>query len=61
MNNAVNERRRLSRTGLLDSAIRTLSLLATTGDLRSRALVNQALGNLQQLRREFPTRREHDR
>jgi hypothetical protein len=60
MNMPFKERRRLSQSGLLDSAIRLLAVLASSGSSMDRSRANQALMYLQQLRRELPTRRQSD-
>jgi hypothetical protein len=56
-----DDRRRMSQAGLLDSAIRTLSQLSTSADMTTRALAMRALADLQQVRRQVPSRRAHDR
>ena len=60
MDQPIKERRRTSYTGLLESAIRALTKIASSNDPMSRALANQALNDLLQLRRDLPTRREFD-
>lgn len=56
----VKERRRMSHAGLLDSAIRMVAQLASSGDVNTRALANRALADLQKLRHEQPKRRQND-
>lgn len=60
MEEMTKERRRISYAGLLDSAIRSGSKLATTNDAGTRALANQLLADLFRLRREMPSRRRFD-
>lgn len=60
MENAIKERRRTSYNGLLDAAIRSIGKLAASRDPAAKALANQALHDLMQVRREMPTRREFD-
>ena len=54
------EQRRMSHCGLLDSSIRMVAQLASSGDLNVRALANRALADLQKLRHEMPRRRQLD-
>lgn len=61
MNELSNDRRRFSQGGLLDSAIRTISQLCNSPDLATRSLAIRALADIQQVRRQVPTRREYDR
>jgi hypothetical protein len=61
MDKPENERRRMSQAGLLDSAIRSLSQLATSADMTTRALAARALADIRQVRRQVPTRRALDR
>lgn len=56
----VRERRRMSHAGLLDSAIRMVAQLASSGDVNTRALANRALADLQKLRHGMPKRRQVD-
>ena len=56
----VKERRRMSHAGLLDSAIRMVAQLASSGDLNTRTLANRAMADLQKLRHEQPKRRQID-
>jgi hypothetical protein len=61
MNKPIEERRRASLTGLLDSAIRTINQLAQSPDNNTRMLAGQAIGSLQRMRSMLPARRELDR
>ena len=54
------DRRRASYSGLLDSAIRSITKLTTVGDTASRGMAHQALADLMRLRRALPARRETD-
>ena len=56
----VKERRRMSHTGLLDSAIRMVAQLAAANEINTRALANRAMADLQKLRHEMPKRRQVD-
>ena len=60
MEKPVKDRRRMSRTGLLESAIRTACELAAGHDLKTRYLANRLLADLQQLQRDMPMRRQSD-
>jgi hypothetical protein len=60
MDQPIKERRRTSYSGLLESAIRSLTKLASSRDSMTKALANQALSDLLQLRRELPARRQFD-
>lgn len=60
MDQPTTDRRRTSYNGLLDSAIRTATKLASVPDPLTKSLANQLLSDLTQLRRELPTRREYD-
>ena len=60
MEDPVNDRRRTSYAGLLDSAIRSITKLATSNDPITRTFANQALSDLIKLRRQMPSRRQHD-
>lgn len=61
MDKPENDRRRISQAGLLDSAIRSLSQLSTSGDMMTRSLASRALVDVQQVRRMVPSRRASDR
>jgi hypothetical protein len=61
MNKPENDRRRISQAELLDSAIRALGQLSVSNDLAARSLAIRALADVQQVRRQVPTRRAHDR
>jgi hypothetical protein len=61
MDKPENDRRRMSQAGLLDSAIRSLSQLSTSPDMTTRSLAARALADIQQVRRQVPTRRALDR
>jgi hypothetical protein len=60
MEKPVKERRRMSQMSLLDSAIRTLSQLASSRDSLTRSLASRVLADLQTLRLQIPIRRQHD-
>jgi hypothetical protein len=60
MDSPIKERRRLSHAGLLEGAIRTINKMVALPDPATKALANQALRDLLQLRRELPTRRQFD-
>ena len=60
MEKDTENRRHMSQTGLLDSAIRSITKLTTVGDTASRGLAHQALADLIRLRRSLPARREDD-
>jgi hypothetical protein len=61
MDKLQNDRRRISQAGLLDSAIRVLGQLSASNDLVTRSLAIRALADVQQVRRQVPTRRAQDR
>jgi hypothetical protein len=58
MNKPIEERRRASLTGLLDSAIRTINQLAQSPDNNTRMLAGQAIGSLQRMRSMLPARQQ---
>jgi hypothetical protein len=60
MEDPVNDRRKTSYAGLLDSAIRSITKLAASNDPVTRTFANQALADLVKLRRQMPTRRQFD-
>jgi hypothetical protein len=60
MEKLVEDRRRVSYSGLLDSAIRSANKLISSRDSQTKILANQVLLDLMLLRREIPTRREFD-
>ena len=60
MEDPVNDRRRTSYAGLLDSAIRSITKLASSSDSMTRTFANQALADLVKLRRVMPSRRQFD-
>jgi hypothetical protein len=60
MDSPAKERRKVSHSGLLEGAIRTVNKMASLPDPATKALANQALRDLLQLRRDMPTRREYD-
>jgi hypothetical protein len=60
MDQPIKERRRLSQSGLLETAIRSAARLVSAQDATTRALVNQMLSALMQLRRTLPQRRQAD-
>ena len=56
----VKDRRRLSHSGVLDSAIRLVAQLTSSNDLNTRTIASRALAELQKLRHEMPKRRQAD-
>lgn len=60
MDQPIKERRRLSQSGLLETAIRSAARLVSAQDATTRALANQMLSALMQLRRTMPQRRQAD-
>ncbi len=50
----------MSHGSLLDSAIRMVAQLSSSGDLHTRSLANRAMADLQKLRHEMPQRRQLD-
>lgn len=60
MNQIVEDRRRASYSGLLDSAMRTAARLATHHDPVAKSLANQIMTDLKQIRRQMPARRRFD-
>lgn len=60
MEHETENRRRISYSGLLDSAIRAASKISSLPDPAARALANQILTDLKQIRRDMPSRRKFD-
>jgi hypothetical protein len=60
MEKPTEERRRASYAGLLDSAMRAAVKLSSLPDPVARALANQILTDLKQIRRLLPVRRKFD-
>lgn len=58
--NAVKERRRMSHSGVMDSAIRLVAQLTASNDLNTRTIASRALAELQKLRHDMPKRRQTD-
>jgi hypothetical protein len=60
MSQIVENRRRTSYSGLLDSAMRSATKLTTHPDSMTKSLANQIMTDLKQIRRQMPTRRKFD-
>jgi hypothetical protein len=60
MSQIVENRRRTSYPGLLDSAMRAAIKLAMHPDPMTKLLANQIITDLKQIRRQVPTRRKFD-
>lgn len=56
----VKERRRMSHSGVIDSAIRLIAQLTASNDLNTRTIASRALAELQKLRHDMPKRRQTD-
>ncbi|WP_019140054.1 hypothetical protein [Noviherbaspirillum massiliense] len=60
MSDTTKDRRRTSYSGLVESAIRSATKLASSHDSTTRTLANQVVSDLVLLRRELPARRQYD-
>jgi hypothetical protein len=60
MEKLIEDRRRKSYSGLLDSSIQAAIKLAGLPDPMVKVLANQIITDLKQIRREIPARRKFD-
>jgi hypothetical protein len=61
MDKPAKERRAMSQTGLLDSAMRMVAQLANSSDPNVRTLASRALADIQRARHLTPARRTQDK
>jgi hypothetical protein len=60
MNEQIKERRRVSQSSLLDTAMRSANQLFSSKDTSTRTAASRVLSDLQKLRAEMPHRRQDD-
>jgi hypothetical protein len=60
MNEQTKERRRVSQSSLVDTAMRSASQLFASKDVSTRSAASRVLSDLQKLRAEMPSRRQDD-